>query len=217
MKKYNLSRIMKTAWQIYRAVGMDNITFGEALKQSWAKCKELPSFEQIYKDNYKAVLNYIRFKSSNLGTENAEELCNDIFLRFKDNMYKYDGRASARTLLFTYANNGIIDHFRGKNVGKTSCMSDFADDNGKDFFQIADSNFANALVENNELSEKITKSFNVLKPKYKEVARLFFVEELQYTEIAEILEIPLGSVKGMIFRVREMLQGELKPMYNAMY
>jgi DNA-directed RNA polymerase specialized sigma24 family protein len=42
------------------------------------------------------------------------------------------------------------------------------------------------------------------------------LRQKQYDEIAETLNIPIGSVKGMIFRVREMLQSQLKPVYQTL-
>jgi len=55
---------------------------------------------------------------------------------------------------------------------------------------------------------------STLKPKYQRIAELYFLQDKPYNEVAELLEIPLGTVKGMINRVRTMLQAELKPAYQ---
>jgi len=45
------------------------------------------------------------------------------------------------------------------------------------------------------------------------IAKLYFTNEYKYQEICEELELPLGTVKGMIFRVREVLQEKVKSDY----
>ena len=64
-------------------------------------------------------------------------------------------------------------------------------------------------MESNELNIGINNAFANLKPKYKRIAELYFLEDKQYNEIAEICNVPMGTVKGMISRCREMLQSEL--------
>ncbi len=60
-----------------------------------------------------------------------------------------------------------------------------------------------------ELKKRINRAFNTLKPNYKRIAELFFLDGKKYHEIAEICQIPMGSVKGMINRARTLLQMEL--------
>ena len=49
-----------------------------------------------------------------------------------------------------------------------------------------------------------------LKPRYRELVELRYFQELSYEEIAQKLDIPLGTVKAQLFRAREFLQGILK-------
>jgi RNA polymerase sigma-70 factor (ECF subfamily) len=49
-----------------------------------------------------------------------------------------------------------------------------------------------------------------LKPRYKMLIEMRYFEELSYEEIAEKLELPLGTVKAQLFRAREFLQNILK-------
>ena len=49
-----------------------------------------------------------------------------------------------------------------------------------------------------------------LKPRYRELVELRYFKELSYEEIAQQLDIPLGTVKAQLFRAREFLQGILK-------
>ena len=44
-----------------------------------------------------------------------------------------------------------------------------------------------------------------LKPRYRELVELRYFEELSYEEIAETLNLPLGTVKAQLFRARDYL------------
>jgi len=87
--------------------------------------------------------------------------------------------------------------------------SDFSNDNGIDEFQFVADAEADSEMDREELSAKIMKSFRGLKPKYRKIAVLFFMNQKSYKEIAEILDVPMGTVFGMISRCRKMLQTSL--------
>ena len=51
---------------------------------------------------------------------------------------------------------------------------------------------------------------NKLKPRYRVLVEMRYFKELSYEEIAQQLDIPLGTVKAQLFRAREFLQNVLK-------
>ena len=61
-----------------------------------------------------------------------------------------------------------------------------------------------------ELEVLITDAIESLSDKYREVILLRHKQELPYEEIAEILSVPLGTVKARLFRARELLKKRLK-------
>jgi RNA polymerase sigma-70 factor (ECF subfamily) len=60
-----------------------------------------------------------------------------------------------------------------------------------------------------ELMEKIEKAINDLSPKHREVILLREVEGMAYSEIAEVLEISIGTVMSRLFFARKNLQNAL--------
>ena len=72
---------------------------------------------------------------------------------------------------------------------------------------------ANEPLENSELHKKIRRAIRELNPLEKKIAILRFVKEFDYNEIAERLDIQLGSVKATIYRAKESLQSALKTEY----
>ncbi|MCB0273307.1 MAG: sigma-70 family RNA polymerase sigma factor, partial [Calditrichaeota bacterium] len=63
---------------------------------------------------------------------------------------------------------------------------------------------------NRERSAMINNAIDGLPERYRHVILLRHKEEKSYEEIAEILKLPLGTVKARIFRAREMLNKSIK-------
>jgi RNA polymerase sigma factor (sigma-70 family) len=81
---------------------------------------------------------------------------------------------------------------------------------GFSYFQFVDNNaITNEYAENNELRIKLNRAFKTLNPRHKEIALLFFVKDRSYNEIANVLNMSLGTVKPSIFRIRKLLQKKL--------
>ena len=59
-------------------------------------------------------------------------------------------------------------------------------------------------------AQKIRAAIEQLSPKYKTLIELRYLDELSYEEIAEKLDIPLGTVKAQLFRAKDMLYNILK-------
>jgi RNA polymerase sigma-70 factor (ECF subfamily) len=55
-----------------------------------------------------------------------------------------------------------------------------------------------------------------LKPRYKELVKMRYYEELSYDEIAVKLDLPVGTVKAQLFRARDFLYNILKNQESKM-
>jgi len=213
--KYNKSEVMKRSWKLFKSqdVRTDEM-FSICLKQSWSVTKSSPSIEKLYKEYYKPIYNFINNKIHDV--EATQEITNDTFIKALQNMHLYNSELSKiGTWLHTLAKNCMLDYLRKENKNNNLMyVSDYTDDNGKDTYQIADDYRTDDMVHNQEIIEKVTKAMGQLKPKYKEIAELKYMDGLTNDEIATTLEMPLGSVKGMLFRINEMLQGRLQMVYN---
>jgi RNA polymerase sigma-70 factor (ECF subfamily) len=211
MKTYNKSAIMKRAWVLFR--NSENLTFGEALKQSWNIAKngmKEVNFDAVYKKYFKQIYFYILEKVS-FKSDIAENLTQDTFVKVFKHLENYEVEKSAlNTWIHRIALNTVIDSVRTSHADKFVSVDNFVDaETGKETFQVVDNSQAD-LMETQQVSEKINSAMSNLKPKYKAIADLYFVQEKNYNEIAEILSVPLGTVKGMISRTREMLQSQLR-------
>jgi len=215
--KYNKSVIMSRAWKLYKAQEIRTMEkFAECMRESWniAKngIKEL-TINRLY-DKYSQQIS-IYISSRIAGNAVVGELVNDVFLKAEKHMANYDvHRANINTWLHSIAKNVIIDHYRKVNAvsrGNDAEMNvnDYTDDSGKQMFEVSTSEGADDLVNNEQKQKQIVMAFRALKPNYRKVATMFFLRELSHQEIAEALDVPVGTVKGMISRSRAMLKDAL--------
>jgi RNA polymerase sigma factor (sigma-70 family) len=172
--------------------------------------EETKKFNALFDKHYSEILNYIKFKITSV--EDAEEITMDTFLKACRYLNSYaETKSKISTWLRNIANTCISDHFRVDHSDNEIPTSDFVNaESGKETFQYVADEETNDYAENNELGSRISVALGNLKPKYRKIAILCFVEEREYKEIAEICEIPMGTVQGMVSRCRKMLQSELQ-------
>lgn len=181
------------------------------------------SFKTIYNTYYSNVLKHINYKINDYQT--AEELTNDVFMRVYKHLPNYDSnRSTLKTWIFNISKNIIIDYFRKENNSVNSKLkhidiifSNDKDHNDKDHNDkdhkekpvfINKSNQYKNIFEH-EFNLKISNLVNTLPNNYKRIAELFFFKEYTYNEISIDLEIPIGTVKGSIFKIRKLLSSKL--------
>lgn len=173
----------------------------------------MKTFTEIFTENHEIILNHIKQKVGS--SELAEELASEVFIKAHRNLHNFNKKTSTMsTWLHVIANRLVIDSYRKYAKEQAiSCASDLSTDIGNHEFEyqfVAEAE-ADSAMKSEELSEKIMTAFRALKPKYRKVAVMYFMNERSYKEIADGLNIPMGSVKGMISRCRAMLQTALTP------
>jgi len=178
--------------------------------------------QKVYIDNRQAVFHHVL--SIVKDYHDSEEVCNDVFLKMirlnANPKTAFDANKSAlRTWIRTITHSVVLDYFRTNHQDKYIAVSNFVSDDeheeNKVFYQFVAPDRSNAddKVLTTELQKKINNAIEALDLKYRRVAILYFLWEYEYNEIADILSIPMGSVKGMISRCRAKLQDSLKGEY----
>lgn len=174
-------------------------------------------FNQIYKDNYKLVYGWVIAKVKNV--ERTEEITNDVFIKVHQHLAVYDcERAKLSTWLYEITKNKIVDYFRSEGMycSRFVSVDNFVKDDDE---QVETSNFfigydkTEKAIENKELKAKLKQVFSCLNANQKSVARLFFIQKLQYNEIADVLNISMDNVKVTINRARMLMQSQLANEY----
>ena len=173
------------------------------------------NFIEVY-NQYKSEISAF-LKNKIKSEEEREDLLANVHLKLYKHLESYDcSKGQINTWLFTVVNNMVIDHYRsarGKNTDMTISKTDLANSEGEEAFEVMGEGTASSDMENKELHLKIRRAIRTLNSTEKKIAILRFIKEMDYTEIAEILEMPLGSVKVTIMRAKESLQITLKTEY----
>ena len=146
--------------------------------------------------------------------EDVEDLSIATFSKAFDKIKSYNSSYAFSTWIQTIATNSLIDFFRKKEQKTISIDADVKNEKGnpheiEDLDTNPELNFIQQQ-KNKQLFSLVEK----LKPHYRELIVLRYLEELSYDEIAQKLNIPLGSVKANLFRARDLLLKILKPQEN---
>jgi RNA polymerase sigma factor (sigma-70 family) len=177
-------------------------------------------FTEVYKEYKPIVMKVVRMRIK--CEAKVEDITADVFEKVFKHLKTYDlSKSKFNTWIITITHNTMIDYFRKEGLSSTRFVNvdNFIHD-GKGSTDT--SNFfiepqaCDAEMEKQELKQKISKVFSTLKPKQKEIAVMYFKQNLQYTDIANVLEIPLNTVKVTIMRIREVLQSALKQEYASL-
>jgi len=123
----------------------------------------------------------------------------------KLHLYKPDFTFS--TWIFTVARNHTIDYFRKKKLPTFSIDKMMINEDGrKSNFDLEskDPNPEQILMKKQRI--KILRSIvDQLKPKYRDLVKLRYFKEYSYEEVAQELNLPLGTVKAQLHRSRNQL------------
>lgn len=168
---------------ISRARGGDREAFGELVEQYR---------DNVYRLAYRMCGN----------AYDADEAAQEAFVAAWRALPNFRGDAKFSTWLYRLTTNAAIDVMRREKRHQTvgdGEMVDLADD--------ADS--PQETVERTEQQEAVQKALATLSEEYREVLLLRYMEELDYAEIAEVLQLPSGTVKSRINRAKAALKTAL--------
>jgi RNA polymerase sigma-70 factor (ECF subfamily) len=143
--------------------------------------------------------------------ELAEDLAQETFVKALNAIESYRPEYKFSSWIFKIANNAAIDHLRRRELDTLSLE-------GSPHAETPEAIEATALqigdrqespldeVEARELGGEIEAAIAKLRPEYRSCILLRHVEGRAYEEIAEILGLPLGTVKTYIHRARNELR-----------
>lgn len=147
--------------------------------------------------------------------EQAEDLAQETFVRVFNHIGRYDPRYKFSSWIFKIATNLTIDWIRRKEL-KTVSIDGSRNAVTSDEMEasaitiVSDDENPEELLEAKELGEEIEQAIGKLRPEYRAAILLRHVEGREYQEIAEIMALPLGTVKTYIHRGRNELRDTLQ-------
>ncbi|MDA3911487.1 MAG: sigma-70 family RNA polymerase sigma factor [Bacteroidales bacterium] len=175
-----------------------------------AKNREESAFAELLQ-RYRDTIFFMLLKKVNNEID-AEDLTIEAFGKAFNNIHQYTPNFAFSTWLFKIANNNCIDFLR-KQKKKTYPIDAYIhDDENRQSVDVATTLLdpEERLIKDQK-AEMLKDIIRQLKPRYSTLIKLRYYREMSYAEIAEELDIPLGTVKAQLYRSRELLQAMLKP------
>lgn len=164
---------------------------------------------------YRNSIYFMLLKMVNNKTD-AEDLTMEAFSKAFKNIDQYMPTFAFSTWLFKIASNNGIDFLRKKRGLMVSIDDDEKDKEDSKPMNVCDTGLdpAEAMIRD-QMAVLVRTVVQKLKPRYRTLVEMRYFQELSYEEIAEQLELPLGTVKAQLFRARELLYNILKNTETA--
>lgn len=164
-----------------------------------------------YRDSiYFMLLKMVNNKSD------AEDLTIEAFGKAFKNIHQYSPQFAFSTWLFKIASNNGIDFLRKRRAVIVSIDGDENEDEDSKPMTVCDEGLdPSETMIKSQIVDLMRDVVDRLKPRYRRLVEMRYFEELSYEEIAEQLNLPLGTIKAQLFRSRELLYNILKNTETA--
>ncbi len=148
-------------------------------------------FQQFQKDVYSWIVRIVRDSNA------AEALTVETFWRIYKAHARYDPSRSFGAWARRIATNLAFDHLK-----KVKPEVEFTD-------EMFDPKSPDSDLQR-DIAKHIRSAFGQLPPKLREAASFALIDEMPYEEIAELLDIPVGTAKSRVFRATRILRDKLQ-------
>lgn len=143
--------------------------------------------------NYLMRLTYAIIKDE----KKAEDIVQEVFIRYYLNLEKFEGRSSVKTYLYRIAVNECHNFFKSWAYRKTEISNLFGN-------LLVNKDTPEKEILQKELDDHIVKMIEGLPLKYREVIWLHYYAGLTVTEIGSVLNCPVNTVKTRLARGRKL-------------
>lgn len=179
-----------------------NITPEEIELIKSAKAGSKSAFTQIF-NRYKGFVDNLLYTYIK-DMDEARDITNLVFLKVHEKLSKFTAYSSFGGWLRILTKNVAIDYLR----------------------TVKDNQYGNETVLNARINEDIADTeksyidkmtyddlislFDILPPSYRDVCELFYVENMTVSQISEALNVPKGTIKSDLHRMRKIIKKHLK-------
>ena len=170
-----------------------------------AAAQDAAAFEQLMLLHQKPVYNICYRMAGN--AEDALDLSQEVFLKLWRTLAQYQFDAAFSTWLYRLTQNVCIDFLRRRRRQQTVPLT-FEDADGEEqTYAVPDAQpLPEEQVELKLTRETLAAAMAQLLPEHRAVLQLRVVNEMSYEQIADVLDIQIGTVKSRLSRARNQLK-----------
>lgn len=159
-------------------------------------------FEQLVNRYEKKLFRYVR-RFSGLESESVEDILQEAFIKIYTYLNDYDEDFSFSSWAYRITHNETVNYLR-KHKKIQVIPLETNDEEAGSLIEVLKSEIDVAAdVSRKDVIERIREAIMMLPEKYREVLILRYVEDLNYSEISDILKIPMGTVATLVNRAKE--------------
>jgi RNA polymerase sigma-70 factor (ECF subfamily) len=169
---------------------------------------DIDSFEVLVRRHQKAIFNLVYRLLGNY--DEAAEVSQDVFLSAFKSIHQFRGEANFSTWLYRIGLNHASTRRKSLNSAQRRQLS-------LDGSEV----IANSTVdpaknfEDKEIQQRVQQALNSLDAEDARIILLRDLQDIPYHEVAEILDLPVGTVKSRLHRARQALKTSLAPYFQA--
>jgi len=176
------------------------------------------AWQEIVQQFHRRIYNICyRFSGS---ADDAADLSQEVFIKMYRTLKTFDtSRASFMTWVTTVTRNLLVDHFRKGKYDRITDSLDATPGNQEDGLTLADqledgAASPEARMRSQETQKLVHEALKRLSPELREAVILRDLQDLDYKDIAKVLNVPEGTVKSRINRGRTELARLLQRNYR---
>ena len=158
---------------------------------------ERAAFEELFEIYQPRLKYYVR--RLDIGGTNIDDILQDIWLTVFKKIHRLKDARSFVVWLYRIARNNVYDGFRRKDR--------FVKLPEDDEFPVSGSDES---VFDTSDAEKLQRALIKLKPYHREVLTLYFIEQMSYQSIADVVACSIGTVRSRLFYAKKSLREEME-------
>ena len=136
----------------------------------------------------------------------AQDLSQEVFLRAYRGLVGFEGRSRFSTWLYRIAYNVFLNH-RARSKELAALPLGFESQAAAPEHELSPNRC--------DLRRDLAAAIAALPERYRAVVTLYYLQDVSYPEIAEVLDLPLGTVKTHLHRAKKLLREELRDTVPA--
>lgn len=165
---------------------------------------DVNAYEILVREYEKNVYNLALRMTGN--SEDAYDMSQEAFIKAYNSLSSFRGDSKFSVWLYRIVSNVCLDFLRSRNRKATVSLSVENDEGEETELDIADeASSPQALLDRSLTRDAVRRGLQALPPDHREILLLREIQGLSYDEIAETLDLEVGTVKSRIFRARKKL------------
>ncbi len=196
---------------------LGSTTTDETLVQNYLETGSKTVFEELVRRYERELYTFLkRFLGD---TQAAEDVFQATFLSVHLRIDQFESGRKFRPWLYAIASNKAIDYMRRNRRHQIGSLNTPAPNSEKEESMIqrlaSDEPIPDSIAISKETGERVREAVKQLNEPTQELLHLAFYQGLKYADIAEILQIPLGTVKSRVFTAIRKLNSIWMRMENS--